>query len=209
MLSVIDSGVGNAAAILAMLEHLGIPAAPARTGVDLAEAAGIILPGVGAFDQGMQALDAGGLRGELDRLVLGLRRPVLGICLGMQLMGRDSAEGRLPGLGWVPARTESMDASAATQARLRLPHLGWADVRGVPGCPLFPEAGTPRFWFAHGYRMVCDQAEDCIATASYGADFCAAVRHGNCWGVQFHPERSHRFGLDLLVRFACIARTAA
>lgn len=209
MLAVIDTGVGNVAAILAMLEHLGIPATPARAESDLAGASGLMLPGVGAFDHGMQALAASGMRGALDRLVLERRMPVLGICLGMQLMGRVSAEGVLPGLGWIPASTVPLDAAAASRVGLRLPHLGWSVVRARPDCPLFPADVPSRFWFAHAYRVACDRAENVIATASHGEEFCAAVQHDNCWGVQFHPERSHGFGLDLLVRFARIAGVVA
>lgn len=198
MIAVVDAGMGNAAAVVNMLEHVGADVRVARTAGDLDGAGRIVLPGAGAFDRGMELLEASGLRRGLDAAVA-RGMPVLGICLGFQLMGRRSAEGRRPGLGWMEAETRAFDPAAI--AGLRLPHVGWEEVRPVGADPLFAGGGR-RFYFVHSYHVVCDRDADVAATCAYGGGFTAAACRGALVGVQFHPEKSHRHGMELLRRFA-------
>jgi glutamine amidotransferase len=206
MIAVVDAGLGNIGSLLNMLDHLGIPARPARTPADLAEADRLILPGVGAFDHGMARLRGSGLLPALEDRVLRERTPVLGICLGMQLLGLSSEEGVSPGLGWVPARSRRFDFGD-NPARLRIPHMGWNDVRpATPGGLLdlgHDELGEgPRFYFVHSYHVVCDDPADISGICDYGVPFTAALARGHIQGVQFHPEKSHLWGKRLLSRFA-------
>jgi len=208
MIAVIDAGLGNIGSLLNMLDHLGIAARVARAPADLADADRLILPGVGAFDHGMARLHASGLLPALEERVLRDHVPVLGICLGMQLLGRSSEEGASPGLGWVPARTIRFNF-AANPTHLRIPHMGWNDVRPAATDNLL-ELGRddlgdgPRFYFVHSYHVVCDAPADIAGIAHYGFPFTAALQRGHIHGVQFHPEKSHRWGKLLLARFAAL-----
>jgi glutamine amidotransferase len=160
----------------------------------------LVLPGVGAFDAGMRLLNEGGWIGPLDRAVLKRRVPILGICLGMQLLCRGSEEGELPGLGWVEADVRLLDTAGNRQ--LKLPHMGWSITRPTRNNDLLADDGEEkRFYYVHKYRVVCDREEDVLATATYGDPFVSAVQRDNIYGVQFHPEKSHRFGKELLGRF--------
>ena len=200
--TIVDCGIGNVKSVLRMLEHVD---ATAEIVSDPAEVAGckrLVLPGVGAFDAGMAALNRG-WRNALDMIALERRAPVLGICLGMQLLCRRSEEGQANGLGWIAADVKRLDTGG--DPRLKLPHMGWADVEAARSNPLIPQDdGEQRFYHDHAYAAVCDNSADVIATASYGTEFTTAVEHGNILGVQFHPEKSHRFGMALLRRFASL-----
>ncbi len=201
MIVVIDCGLGNVGSITNMLKHIGLEAKASADPVDLAAADRLILPGVGAFDTGMERLAQTGILPLLERRVRVERTPLLGICLGMQLLTRSSQEGVRPGLGWVPADTVRF-APPASAARLRLPHMGWNDVRPARPTDLFmPIEDEIRFYFVHSFHAVCDREADVLATAHYGYDFTAAFQHGNIVGVQFHPEKSHRHGQHLLKAF--------
>lgn len=159
----------------------------------------VVLPGVGAFDAGMAALSQGWLQ-PLQELAIGRRVPVLGICLGIQLMCRRSDEGNLPGLGWIDADVVELDTGG--NDRLKLPHMGWAAVKPARPNLLIPDdLEEQRFYHVHRYRAVCDSSDDVLATAEYGTPFTTAVQRANIYGVQFHPEKSHRFGLALMRRF--------
>lgn len=203
MITIVDYGVGNVGAFLTVYKRLNIAARRATTAAELDGSTRLILPGVGDFDQAIRRLDASGMRPALDQLVLDRRIPVLGVCVGMQMLGRSSDEGRLAGLGWVDGQVRSFRSVPETAA-LPLPHMGWNDV--VPG----PAAGPmfrglesdARFYFLHSFFFACDRADDAAATARYGVDFCTAVRSNNIAGVQFHPEKSHRWGMRLLDNFA-------
>lgn len=200
VLTVVDYGMGNVGSILNMLKKIGHPAKSGCCPDDLVGASRLILPGVGTFDQGMSQIQARGLRSVLDQLVLQEAVPVLGICLGMQLLGQSSEEGTLPGLGWLKARTRRFQLDPA--GNLKIPHMGWNLTRPVPGAHLF--AGydeIPRFYFVHSYHVVCENQCDVQATTRHGYDFTAAVGARNILGVQFHPEKSHRFGMKLLRNF--------
>lgn len=204
MIHVVDYGVCNVGSILNMYRRLGIPAAVASTAGDVDAAARIILPGVGTFDSGMQNLEQRGLLGALRRAALERRIPVLGICLGMQLMAAASSEGRLPGLAWIDAQVRHFGEIAPEPAPgLKFPHIGWNFIEAVRAHPVL--AGLeepPRFYFVHSYCVVCP-APARLARSRHGPlEFTAMLASGNLLGAQFHPEKSHRFGMRLLANFA-------
>lgn len=201
MIVIIDYGMGNLGSIQNMLKKIGAEAAISSDLEEIARASKLILPGVGAFDNGMRMLEERGLRKVLDRKVLVEGTPVLGICLGMQLFCTGSEEGSLPGLGWIDAETVRFHFGDA-HTQLKIPHMGWNTVRVVKESPLFRDAnGEQRFYFVHSYHVVCRDRRDVLTETSYGFDFTSAVQRGNIMGVQFHPEKSHRFGLNLLKNF--------
>lgn len=202
MIGIVDYGLGNILAFSNMFKRLNIEARVARSADELAGANKIILPGVGAFDHAMELLQASGMRGRLDELVLGEKTPVLGVCVGMQILAKSSDEGQLPGLGWIDGKVRAF-ASLPEAAGLPLPHMGWNDVHPNAGERLFAgmEADA-RFYFLHSYYFDCARAMGSAATARYGTDFSCAVHTGNVHGVQFHPEKSHHWGAHLLQNFA-------
>jgi len=200
--TIVDCGIGNVKSLLRMLEHVDATAEVVSHPADATGCNRLILPGVGAFDAGMAALNRG-WREVLDHVALERRAPVIGICLGMQLLCRGSEEGWATGLGWIAADAKRLDTGG--DPRLKLPHMGWADVTATRPNPIIAQdEGEQRFYHDHGYAAVCDDPADVIATASYGTEFTTAVEHGNILGVQFHPEKSHRFGMALLRRFATL-----
>ncbi len=202
MIRIVDYGLGNIQAFLTVYNRLGIPAARARSPEELEGASRLILPGVGAFDYAMTLLDRSGMRPRLESLVHEEKLPILGVCVGMQMLASGSDEGKLAGLNWIPGRVRAF-ASHPSSAHLPMPHMGWNDVHARSGGPLFSEAQpTPRFYFLHSYFFDCDSSQHGIAKASYGYDFDCAVSNGNVHGVQFHPEKSHGFGVELLKNFA-------
>lgn len=166
---------------------------------DLERAEKIVLPGVGAFDAAMQRIDSSGLREILDRKALVEKVPVLGICLGMQLLTRSSEEGDAAGLGWIAADTRRFPASTG----LKVPHMGWNAVHPTRSCR-FTEGLEPdaRFYFVHSYFVRVHDEGDSVLKTHYGLTFDAAIAHENIFGAQFHPEKSHRFGMSLLRNFA-------
>jgi glutamine amidotransferase len=202
MIKIVDYGLGNISAFSNMYKRMNVPVAAAKTVAELEGATKIILPGVGAFDHAIELLDASGMRSMLEKLVCDDKIPVLGICVGMQLLAKGSDEGNLPGLGWVPGRVRAFK-SEEKSANLPLPHMGWNDVIPVAGSRLFDGLERDsRFYFLHSYFFECEQQGSVVATSSYGIDFSCAVRSGNVYGVQFHPEKSHHYGSLLLRNFA-------
>jgi glutamine amidotransferase len=160
-----------------------------------------VLPGVGSFDTGMRHLAERGLREVLDRKATEERCPTIGICLGMQLLTQRSDEGELPGLGWIDGEVRRLTVPAG-EAPLRLPHMGWNTVDIVRPDGLYTEmTGEVRFYFVHSYGVVCRSESDVLSTTTYGERFVSALRHRNIFGTQFHPEKSHRFGMQLLRNF--------
>ncbi len=202
MITIVDYGLGNIAAFLNIYHRLNIEAKTASTGEALSDASKVVLPGVGSFDHAMDRLEQSGMRPALDDLALRKRVPILGVCVGMQMLGRDSDEGTRPGLGWIDGRVRAL-GSLVSLDEYPVPHMGWNDVRPVKASGLFDglESGA-RFYFLHSYYFECDRAENAIALSNYGADFACAAKAGNIFGVQFHPEKSHHDGSRLLQNFA-------
>jgi len=202
MIHIVDYGLGNVQAFVTMYKRLGIETVRAKTGEDLRGAIKLILPGVGAFDHAMELLDASGMRQPLEQLVKQDRVPVLGICVGMQILADSSEEGVGAGLGWVRGRVRSF-ASHPASAALPMPHMGWNDLIPTAGSPLFKGLeDDARFYFLHSYYFECADAQNAAAHADYGFQFDCAVQNGNVFGVQFHPEKSHHWGAALLKNFA-------
>jgi imidazole glycerol-phosphate synthase subunit HisH len=202
MITIIDYGLGNVLAFANIYKRLNVPVAVAKTASDLGRATKLILPGVGAFDHAMTLLQRSGMREALDELVLVRAVPVLGVCVGMQILAAGSEEGRLPGLGWIEGDVRKF-AVASSRQTVRLPHMGWNDVNPVSGSALFSGLESDaRFYFLHSYYFRCARDEDILARAEYGSVFCCAVQSKGIFGVQFHPEKSHRYGTRLLKNFA-------
>jgi glutamine amidotransferase len=201
MIVIVDYRMGNLGSVVNILRKVGAEAVVSGDVNVIGKATKLILPGVGAFDEGMKNIGALGLREALDRRVLRDQVPTLGICLGMQLMARGSEEGELPGLGWIAADVKRFRFAPA-YAKLKVPHMGWNTVRLEKDSRLLAGfSEPPRFYFVHSYCVACDDAGDVLATASYGGDFTAAVQKENIAGVQFHPEKSHKFGMRLFRNF--------
>jgi imidazole glycerol-phosphate synthase subunit HisH len=202
MIHIVNYGLGNVHAFANMYKRLGVEARLVATEGELADAKRIILPGVGAFDHAITLLDQSGMRPVLEHLVTNQKIPVLGICVGMQILAASSDEGQLPGLGWVPGRVRSFSSNTQA-AKLPLPHMGWNDVRPVQQSALFTGLETDaRFYFLHSFYFETAEGGETLATAKYGMDFSCSVRAGNVYGIQCHPEKSHHWGAQLLKNFA-------
>jgi len=201
MITIIDYGLGNVLAFVNVYRRLNIAVTVARSAGDLAGASKLILPGVGAFDHAMERLEQSGMRQEVEQLALQQGLPLLGVCVGMQMLANSSEEGQLPGLGWIDGAVRKFDV---LPPGTRLPHMGWNDVQPVAAASgLFDSLEEDaRFYFLHSYYFDCHQAQDVLATTDYGVKFSCAVKHDNIYGVQFHPEKSHHYGTQLLKNFA-------
>lgn len=202
MLAIIDYGVGNLSSIKNMLKKIGYREVAISNDKEKIRAADkLILPGVGHFDYGMRQLQASGLVDTLNQVVLEDKKPILGICLGAQLLTRGSEEGTEKGLGWIAADTVKFDPTKLN-SNLKIPHMGWCEVEVTSNSKLFKEMyEEPRFYFVHTYHIVCDTPEDISVKANNGYEFVAGVEKGNVIGMQFHPEKSHKFGMKLLENF--------
>jgi len=201
MISVIDYGVCNLGSMLNMLRKVGAEAELVSTVAALERAGKLVLPGVGAFDYGIGALRERGLAEALCKRVRQDKVPLLGVCLGMQMLGRRSEEGGMEGLGLIDAEVRRFQF--APDSRNKVPHMGWNLLAPRRDGPLLRELATrSRFYFCHSYHLVCADPGDVLATADYGGEFVAVLQHDNVYGVQFHPEKSHRFGMALLHNFA-------
>jgi len=200
MIVIVDYGMGNLGSVANIIRKVGGKAAISQGDDDLRRADKLILPGVGSFDNGMDNLRRRGYEEVLTETVRS-GTPLLGICLGMQLLSRRSEEGAAPGLGWIDADTRRFrfDADAAA---LRVPHMGWNTIRVTRPHPLFPDPdAAKRFYFVHSYHVCCDRDENVLATTRHGCEFTSAVVSDNIVGVQFHPEKSHRYGMELMKHF--------
>lgn len=202
MIGIIDYGVGNVGSILNMLKHIGVDAILAKTPSDIEKATKLILPGVGSFDYGMILLNESGLREVVDKKVITEKLPVLGICLGMQMMTKGSEEGNLPGLNWIDGNCIRFRFDDE-QKSIRIPHMGWNDIYPQKANDyFFPMINDElQFYFAHSYHLVCND-EIITASCKYGYEFPVAFRKDNIFGAQFHPEKSHQFGMNFLKAFA-------
>jgi imidazole glycerol-phosphate synthase subunit HisH len=205
VIHIVSYGLGNVQAFANIYTRLGISAKLVTTAEELEDAQGIILPGVGAFDHAVTLLDQSGMRATLEHCARVKGVPVLGICVGMQILATGSEEGSLSGLGWVPGHVRSFSSNAQAAA-LPLPHMGWNDVRPTQASPLLVGLeDDARFYFLHSYYFETAAGGDTLATAHYGLDFSCVVNAGNVYGVQCHPEKSHHWGAQLLRNFAGIA----
>jgi imidazole glycerol-phosphate synthase subunit HisH len=200
MLAIIDYGVGNLASIANMLKKIGVEASVTSNTEQIKNASKIILPGVGHFDNCMQMFNASGLRKIISDKVIDGKTPVLGICVGFQMLLESSEEGNEKGLGWIKGQVVKFRFQLLNG--LKIPHMGWADVTLNKDSKLFDNMHKePRFYFVHSYHPVVKDPVDTLVYANYGYPFVAAAEHENIMGVQFHPEKSHKFGMRLLENF--------
>lgn len=199
MIAIIDHGMGNLGSVHNMLRKIGADSIRTADPDAIRRADKIVLAGIGAFDGAADRLASLGLVDVLNDLVLDRRVPVLGVCLGMQLMARSSEEGVQSGLGWLDAEVRRFSFPPGSQ--LPVPHMGWEVIKPIRPNPLFDEGSDKRFYFSHAYHLVCHDEDDVTATATYGYEFAAAVQRGTILGTQFHPEKSHVFGADVYRRF--------
>lgn len=194
--------MGNIGSIANMLRKVGAEARISSDPSVIGAADKLILPGVGAFDQGMHNLGERGLIPLLRKKVLDEKTPILGVCLGMQLFAKGSEEGQCPGLGWLDA-TAIRFRAAASDGRLKVPHMGWNTLEPQSPHPLLEGLeAQARFYFVHSFHLVCAHPSVVLTRTSYGAPFVSAIAQDNILGVQFHPEKSHRFGMQLYRNFA-------
>lgn len=202
MVTIINYGSGNINAIANIYERLNLPYRIASQPEEIRGAEKLFLPGVGAFDETMRIIEETGLRKALDHEVLENKVPIIGICVGMQILAKSSEEGSRPGLGYIKGRVRKIDASLLP-AKPKLPHLGWNTVRLRKPSPLFEDIDNEiGFYFLHSYYFECERDADILAETDYGKTFASAVHHENVYGMQFHPEKSHHNGVNLLRNFA-------
>lgn len=200
MVAILDYGVGNIASILNMFTKIGAEAVITSDTQVLRSADKLLLPGVGHFDYCMQQLKKAPFFETLQQRVLEDKVPMLGVCVGCQMLMEHSEEGKEQGLGWLKGKVIKFDRTKMTDT-LKVPHMGWSDVHPVRETALFNGIEEPRFYFVHSYHVHCDEPMDVQATAHYGYTFTASVERGNILAVQFHPEKSHRFGMRLFENF--------
>jgi glutamine amidotransferase len=202
MIAIVDYGLGNVLAFQNIYKRLNIPVRVAKSAEEASGATKLILPGVGSFDYAMTLLNSSGMRSVIENMVVRDKIQVLGICVGMQIMARSSEEGRLPGLGWLSGTIRSFKSMACFKG-FPLPHMGWNNLIHAQNEQLFKEIKKEAiFYFLHSYFIECGESDKQIALAHYAMDFCCAVQSKNIYGVQFHPEKSHSWGIQLLKNFA-------
>ena len=202
MIGIIDYGSGNIHAIATIYKNLNIEYQVLRNPKDLRKANKLILPGVGAFDATMQQLIDSGLKEELNKLVLDKKVPILGICVGLQVMGFGSEEGKLPGLGWIPGKVKKFDESKI-KIKPKLPHMGWNVIKDLRKHPLFKDIDSDfGFYFVHSFYFECKNHENILSISNYGIEFTSSIYDNHIIGTQFHPEKSHGNGVQLLKNFS-------
>lgn len=201
MITIVDYGMGNLYSVKNMLKYLGYDSVVTGEAPQIEAADKLILPGVGNFGKAMEVIRQSGLLEVLNRKVLEDKTPILGICLGMQLLLGYSEEGDCAGLGWIPGEVKKFDLSGHPE--LKVPHMGWDYIEKQKQSPLFAGlAGGERYYFVHSYYVSCQDRSDVAATTEYGISFDSVVQRENIYGTQFHPEKSHRFGMEILENFA-------
>ncbi len=202
MITIVNYGSGNIQAIGNIYKRLNIEVTVADTIEALSQATKLILPGVGAFDKTMRQLVDSGMKSKLDSLVLEKKIPVLGICVGMQILANGSEEGELPGLSWIKGMVKKFDVSKFTH-KPHVPHMGWNNVKPTIEHPLFKNMDELQgFYFLHSYYFECINSENILTITEYGDQFASAVYNDNIFGTQFHPEKSHHNGIQLLKNYA-------
>jgi glutamine amidotransferase len=193
--------MGNLGSILNMLKKIGVKAIISSDISDIDSADMLILPGVGSFDNGVKNLKELGFVSVLNNRVLKHKTPILGICLGIQLFTKRSEEGNMPGLGWIDAKTVRFKFDKDDN-NLKIPHMGWNTIKINQDDIIFKNMlENARFYFVHSYHLVCNNKKNILAKTHYGYDFVSVVKNENIWGVQFHPEKSHKFGMQILKNF--------
>lgn len=201
MVTVIDYGMGNLGSIANMIKKMGGESVITSDKEVIAKAKKIVLPGVGAFDNAMKNIATLGIQELLNKKVLEEKIPMLGVCLGMQLLTKGSEEGILPGFGWIDAETKKFQLDAS----YKIPHMGWNRIKvQQPNVLIQDDDPDTRFYFVHSYYVKCHRQEDILATTTYGHEFTSAVHRDNIWGAQFHPEKSHKFGMRLFKNFLAL-----
>ncbi len=204
MITIVDYGMGNLGSIANMFRYIGVKNQIVSDPDVIAKSSKILLPGVGAFDAAMDKIASSGLKEVLDQKALKEKIPVLGICLGMQLITRSSEEGVLPGLGWIKA--DALALKGRISSDLKVPHMGWnlvnSNQKNSPLLRKFDQFGELRFYFVHSYYVQCDAQENSLLQTDYGLKFDSGIVSDNIFGVQFHPEKSHRFGMTLFQNFS-------
>ncbi len=203
MITIIDYGMGNLGSIKNMFKYIGVEVTIENDVEKIKNASKILLPGVGSFDTAMKRINQNSLKEVLEEKALKEKVPVLGICLGMQLLTNSSEEGELPGLGWIPAKTLSFKNKINRE--YRVPHMGWNIVKKSTDSKLlngFEEFSETRFYFVHSYFVKVEDEKNSLMKTNYGCEFDSAIMHENIIGAQFHPEKSHKFGMKLFENFA-------
>ena len=202
MIGIIDYGSGNVQAIATIYKNLNIDYEVISDKSDLKKADKLILPGVGAFDATMQQLIDSGLKDELNDLVIRKKVPVLGICVGLQIMGFGSDEGDLPGLEWIPGRVKKFNINKI-ESKPKLPHMGWNTIKDIQNHILFKGIDNQfGFYFVHSFYFECEKIQNILTTSNYGGEFTSSIYDNHIFGTQFHPEKSHGNGVQLLKNFA-------
>lgn len=209
MIIILDYGMGNLGSILNMFSKIGVHAKVSNDPEEIRKAEKLLLPGVGAFDAAMQRINEQGFREILDQKVLTENIPLLGICLGMQLLTDASEEGKLPGLGYIPAKTIKFKS----EPDLKIPHMGWNEVCLTQSSKLTKDINTvsaydedARFYFVHSFKVIVENEEHSILKSTHGTqEFDSAIQKRNIYGAQFHPEKSHKFGMQILKNFAALS----
>lgn len=201
MITIVNYGMGNLGSVQNMFKRIGVASEVASDVKKIETAAKLLLPGVGAFDTAMEKIEASGMMDALNRKALEEKIPVLGICLGMQLLTESSEEGVRKGLGWIKGKTISFKNRISDS--LKIPHMGWNLIQPVKASRLLADLPEiPKFYFVHSFYVHADETESVLAVTEYGIKFHSVVQQGNIFGAQFHPEKSHKFGMKLLENFA-------
>lgn len=197
MIVIVDYGMGNLGSIVNMIKKIGYKCIVTSNLEEIKNATKLILPGIGSFDNGMRNLQELNMLDVLNQKVMVDKTPILGICLGMQLMTKNSEEGKLSGLGWIDAETKKFVSDT-----FKIPHMGWNIIKHQKISKLFDEfESEKRFYFVHSYCVSCKQKADILTSTNYIKEFVSSFEKENIIGVQFHPEKSHKFGMSLIKNF--------
>lgn len=202
MITIIDYGLGNIRAFRNLYERLNVPIKIAKNSEDLSVSTKLILPGVGSFDYAISQFSKSGMRNKVESLVFDSKIPIIGICVGMQMLAKSSEEGVLPGLGWINGTVKKFD-SELIRFKSKLPHMGWNSIITNKDNHLLKNLNDgSRFYFLHSYYFECENDSEILSKTEYGITFSSAVNRDNIYGIQFHPEKSHSNGVQLLLNYS-------